>query len=174
MVESRRRSGRLDYHYGPDVLQLAGPLIHGVWSVPSYIQGALRAEGDPVPAAVRGLLLVDTGAAVTCISIDTAQRLRLRPTRLATGYGAGGEHTNPVFFAALAISSHLPSESSLTWQGEVQGVPDLEKHSEELNLEVDGAPASITGLLGRDLLRAVSFQYDGRIGSLHMSFAAEI
>jgi len=118
---------------------------------------------------VAGLLLLDTGAAATCIAIHTAELLDLRPTRLATGYGAGGEHTNPVFFASLTIDPS-GSRKPLVWQGEVQGIPDLEKYAEDLEIEIDGMSAHIVGLLGRDVLRHAKLQYDGIAGSVQIRF----
>lgn len=160
---------QLAYRYGPEVLERAGPLLQATWSIPCYIEDALRESGQAVPKPVTGLLLLDTGAVATCIAVHTAELLGLRPTRLATGYGAGGEHTNPVFFASLTIDS-AGSKRPLVWQGEVQGIPDLEKYAEDLALEIHGMPAHIVGLLGRDLLRFAKLEYDGIVGSLEVRF----
>jgi len=160
---------QLAYRYGPEVLERAGPLLRATWSIPSYIEDALRESGQSVPSPVSGLLLVDTGAVATCIAIHTAELLNLRPTRLATGYGAGGEHTNPVFFASLTIDS-TGSKRPLVWQGEVQGIPDLEKYGEDLGIEINGTSAHIVGLLGRDLLRHARLEYDGIAGTLEIHF----
>ena len=56
------------------------------------------------PQPVVGVVLIDTGASNTCISQRVAERLNLKPLRIADGLGAGGTHRNPVYvFVQLQI-----------------------------------------------------------------------
>jgi len=62
---------------------------------------ALLDHGQQPPPPVVGAILLDTAASGTCISQTAAERLGLKPTRMGVGYGAGGRHENPVYFARL-------------------------------------------------------------------------
>ena len=94
----------LEYSYGAHALQALGPLLLGEWLHPTVTEENLKNQGLPIPKPVGGLLLVDTGATITCISQKAANALRLQPTRLAKGHGAGGEHEDPIYFTRLRIS----------------------------------------------------------------------
>jgi hypothetical protein len=160
------------HSYGPGILAVHGPLILAFWSVPFQIEAALKAAGKPVPPPVRGVLLLDTGATGTCISIAAATKLGLRPIRLANGYGAGGKTSNPVFVARLsiAISNAQGIASELGVQQEVQGIPALDRFFDGRPLHFAGAPVELIGLLGRDILAYSRFQYDGLAGMLRIEF----
>ena len=78
------------------------------------------------------------------------------------------------FSARLRIRLTDDDEQSFEWQGEVQGVPELEKHSEYLDLKKEGRPVYLVGLLGRDVLRQAQFHYDGVAGTLRMKFGQKL
>lgn len=119
---------------------------------------------------VTGAMLVDTGATSTCMSRKAADALGLSPLRMQKGYGAGGAHDNPVYFAALEIP--IPDGSGavsvIGWEQEVQGIPDLEKHAQ--GSAYGGNPVEVIGLLGRDILRFATMSYDGPQGSMKLRF----
>ena len=75
----------LTFHhtYGADILSAFGPLVIAYWHVPTAVEHALRASGRPVPPPAGGALILDTGAARTCISLHVAESLLvLQATRL--------------------------------------------------------------------------------------------
>lgn len=161
---------RFTHTYGPDFLRSVGPLILATWSVPTMLANQLTAEGKVVSAPVLGALLLDTGASGTCISSQAAQMLGLQPTRLQRGFGAGGEHENPVYLAKLEISitDHKTGvQTMFGWEQEVQGIPDLHRHT---TVMVQGAPVQLVGLLGRDILQHCRVEYEGPSGTLTVSF----
>lgn len=158
--------------YGPGILAAHGPLIMAVWSIPQVIEDFLKSNGTPLPAPVKGALLLDTGATGTCISIKAAEALGLKPTRLVDGFGAGGPTKNPIYNARLSISMANPDGTMrvLRWDREVQGIPDLDKHLLGKSLTYAGAQVELTGLLGRDILYFTRFLYDGLAGALKLDF----
>jgi hypothetical protein len=135
---------------------------------------ALLDHDQQPPPPVVGAILLDTAASGTCISQTTAERLGLKPTRMGVGYGAGGRHENPVYFARLEIniSGSRGSSSRISLEREVQGLPDLEKPFEMTGLTREGKPTELIGLMGRDLLRFARFRYDGVDGKLDLRFDA--
>lgn len=162
---------KFEIPYGPDFLRAFGPLLFASWSVPRAVRDALGAAARPVPQEVNGVLLLDTGASGTCISMKAATALGLHPTRLQAGYGAGGLHQNPVFLANLEIRITDPKTlmtSAFGWEQEVQGIPDLEKCVPALQLQ--GHSVEVVGLLGRDILRHSRIHYDGPNGNLRFEF----
>lgn len=135
---------------------------------------ALLDHGQQPPPPVVGAILLDTAASGTCISQTAAERLGLKPTRMGVGYGAGGRHENPVYFARLEIniSGSRGASSRISLEREVQGLPDLEKPFEMTGLTREGKPTELIGLMGRDLLRFARFRYDGVDGKLDLRFDA--
>jgi hypothetical protein len=155
--------------YGHEFLLFYGPLLVASWSVPQAMIDARQQQGLPIPQPAHGSLLLDTGASISCISLKAADALGLTPTRMASGYGAGGPTHNPIFFAKLEISiSNQSATTSFSWEQEVQGVPDLEKQCQ--NLQYLGAPTELVGLLGRDILRHTRVKYDGIQGKTRIEF----
>ena len=129
-----------------------------------------------VPAPVSGVVLLDTGATGTCISIKAADALGLKATRLAAGFGSGGDTLNPVFQARLHISMTNSEGISrvLTWSQEVQGIPKLEEPFIKNPLLYSGGQVELIGLLGRDILATTRFTYDGLVGSLQLDFDLKV
>jgi hypothetical protein len=145
-----------------------GPLFVANWSAPKAILDIRQQQGLPIPAPVSGIILLDTGASITCISLKAADQLGLTPTRMASGYGAGGATHNPVFFAKLGLTITAGNTSTtFSWEQEVQGVPDLEK---QCQVSYQGVPRELIGLLGRDILRHCRVKYDGIMGTVRIEF----
>jgi len=161
----------IDATVGQAFLYRNGPLLIGSWWLPSASRNALASIGRAVPQQVSGVLLLDTGATNTCISLKAAQTLGLTATRIQDGYGAGGLHRNPVFFATLEISIADEKTGKITtigWEQEVQGIPDLELHAQ--GLQYAGESVEVVGLLGRDILRHTRLAYDGIDGRFEITF----
>jgi predicted aspartyl protease len=146
----------------PEQLIVAGPLIAASWSVPAPLATALHGAGRPVPPAVPGMLLIDTGASSTCISESAAARLGLRPIRIAQTLGSGGSHPSNMYEAHLQILIEDPKRgvlSNLDIEFQAVGVPQLEQQLPGLTF--NGQPTELVSLLGRDFLRNTTMTYRG-------------
>jgi len=131
----------------------------------------MRQAGRPVPLAIAGALLLDTGATRTCIGLQTATELGLQPTRIQEGYGAAGKHSNLVFLARLEIKIVDPEtnqEQGFAWEQEVEAIPEL--HNFAAPLTWQGKTMTLSGLLGRDILRHARIHYDGPAGRIRFEF----
>lgn len=87
----RPRSSRFAHIFGPELLRAFGPFFFATWWVPAALAQSLSLAGKPIPPAVTGVIVIDTGADGTCISSEVAERLGLIPKRMQPGFGAGGE-----------------------------------------------------------------------------------
>lgn len=159
------------HRYGTGFLAGFGPLIHATLTVAGAVEAALQARGKLPPAPVHGVLLIDTGATVTAISLRAAAALGLMPTRTSKGYGSGGVTDHPVFFACLkvAISDGI-RETELNFEQELLGIPDLEKPAAAAGIKVGGKQVEMIGLLGRDILKITRMEYDGVLGDVKIRF----
>lgn len=170
----RRLANRFTHRYGPDVLAAHGPLVLAAWHAPEPLQDALAREGKRVPEPVEGALLLDTGATATCISEHAAERLSLPTVGLRRTHGAGGTSSNPVVLATLMISiADRETSRTLAFTGPAVVVPGLERSSHDWGLAIRGESVSLIGLLGRDILRHTTFQYNGKEGKLTLTFDRE-
>lgn len=155
----------VDYQ-DPQQLRILGPLIVAVWEIPLALSQALIAVGQPIPQPIVGHMLIDTGASATCMSMDVAAELGLKPVGLVNGYGASGSHKNQVYHALLKIrivDQSRPDKGHLEIASEqrVQGIPELHRSMDSLKPTTNGKPIRLVGLLGRDFLRHTRFHYDG-------------
>jgi hypothetical protein len=160
------------HNYGPGVLYAHGPLIMASWTVPTVVEEFLRSHGLDIPLPVTGAMLLDTGATNTAMSIKAADTLGLKATRMAAGFGSGGDTLNPMFNARLHITMANTDGKArvLYWEREVQGIPKLEEHFRSNPLSYAGVQVELIGLLGRDILATTRFVYDGLAGSLKLDF----
>ena len=157
----------------PAVLRLTGPVVKAVVSLPEAERTARASLGRAIPDPVGGLILIDTGANVTCISRLVAEKLELKPLRIEQGWGAGGKHQNPVYFVRLEVSFVEPKTGlgqTFSWEREAQGIPNLENASKQLNLVLEGHRMDYIALMGRDLLALADFEYHGSAGMFKINF----
>ncbi len=157
--------------YGPHILATCGPQLFCTWGIPEASAAAMRQAGRTVPPNVPGALLLDTGATRTCIALQTAKTLGLQPTRIQEGYGAAGKHSNLVFLARLEIKIVDPKTNQIqgfAWEQEVEGIPEL--HNFAAPLTWQGQTMTVSGLLGRDILRHARIHYDGPAGRMRFEF----
>ena len=169
--EQRRSSSKFTSLYGSRVLEKYGPHLFCRWGVPEAVSAAMQQVGRPVPPDIDGALLLDTGAARTCIGLQTANELGLQPTRIQEGYGAAGKHRNLVFLARLEIKIVDPEtsqEQGFAWEQEVEAIPEL--HNFAAPLPWQGKTMMLSGLLGRDILRHARIHYDGPAGRIRFEF----
>lgn len=91
---------------------------------------------------------------------------------MAAGLGSGGDTLNPMFNAKLSITMASPDGKTrvLYWEREAQGIPKLEEHFRDNPLSYAGVQVELIGLLGRDVLAATRFVYDGVAGFLKLDF----
>lgn len=168
---ARGIANKFTLRFGPTVLSELGPLIPAYWRVSLEHENLLAASGQTVPGPISGHILLDTGAHSTCISRAVATGLGLKAVQKMRGFGAGGEHVNDVVFARLGILIQDDRRNLLTnisWNVRAQAIPEMEKH---LNGSlINGQPISLIGLLGRDILTYASFIYNGKTGTLEMTF----
>lgn len=82
-------------------------------------------------------------------------------------------HRNPVYRVTMSVymvDRKNRHNRKITWEGEAQGVPELEKHSEAIGLKFGGERTDYIGLLGRDVLRYTTLTYDGTRGGWAIKF----
>lgn len=158
--------------FGPDLLQLMGPMVRASWTVPHALAARLTAEGKAVPALVDGFMLVDTGAQNTCIASRSADDLGLRPIDVIVNHGAHGPQESPVFRAHfhLAITDEKAGTSlRVSREMLVAGIPGLQETFARLGVkDALGNPVKVIGLIGRDFLRHARMVYDGPTGHLEL------
>jgi hypothetical protein len=156
---------------GGSAFNAVGPLVGATWSVPTPMADYLEEHDEPVAEPVTGFLILDTGAQATCISLEAASQLQLRPTSIRQVFGSGGVQSSPTFRVGVEIAAdRLADGSALRFEATVQGLAGLEGKARELQLEVGGEPARLIGLLGRSLLRHTAFCFDGEKGLYDFHF----
>ena len=104
-----------------------------------------------VPAPISGLLLIDTGAASTCVDAAAAERGGLAV--VDTGLMSSATHENhevPVFAAKIDIPGFVAINATRCMGA---------------NLASQG----IVALLGRDILRSTVLIYNGPAGTISIS-----
>ena len=159
------------HQYGVDFLAGFGPLVGASFSVAGAIEAALIDQGKLPPAPVHGVLLVDTGATVTSISVRAATALGLIPTRTSKSYGSGGLVDNPIFFARLSlVITDGARQTELIFEQELLGITDLEKPAAAAGITMGGRQVEMIGLLGRDILKITRMEYDGVAGDVKIRF----
>lgn len=159
----------IEYSFGADFLQGAGPVMLASWWLPEALRMQLRAEGKNVPDPVSGLLLVDTGASGSCIDDQVARDLGLLPVRIGRSHGVHGEADVNVYNALLHIAiSDGSAQKEYFREGETMGVVGISDSYPEVDFH--GEKRRLVGLLGRDVLRNTKFNYDGVNGKLRMVF----
>ena len=135
-----------------------GPTVRVSISNPPYIAQHLREQGEPVPSAITGRAIIDTGADQSCIAASLARLLRLRPIdtkRILTP--AGSPLEAQVYWALVEFPG-----ASLEPRG--LGVLGASLADERIL----GEP--IVMLVGRDLLKQAHLTYDGPRGVFTLRF----
>lgn len=130
-------------------IEIHGPRIGILLSVPQAQANAIQAAGGAVPQPVAGLALLDTGANNTAIDDGVAQSLGLRAissVQVNTPSGAAVQ-------AQYLVETNLGAGQGL-WRmtGSIL------------------APQGLVALIGTDILSSCVFVYDGVNGSFTLSF----
>jgi predicted aspartyl protease len=77
LLQAKRPDGKI-VNLAPQLaLQVRGPVVQVSVTVEQTVAKNLIAKGVPIPMPIAGLGLIDTGASVTCIDEEAAQKLKL-------------------------------------------------------------------------------------------------
>jgi hypothetical protein len=160
-------------YHDRDGLAILGPMLQAMCAVPPALADLLQAAGRPVPSPVLGLMLIDTGAAQTCIAMDVARELGLKAVDLRRTGGVHGVSTNEVFEVYVALRL-VDSQGVHTTMRSVQpmiGVPNLRDQIRPEIFQTSTAehPKRLIGLLGRDFLRHTTMVYRGSKGIVEIA-----
>lgn len=123
-----------------------GPVIPVQIGIPTAMAKQLEAEGQTVPPPEEIPALVDTGASITAINIETAQRLGLQVTGSMRIGGATGSADQPVYAAMVKIPDPFIEFDPIQLPG----------------AQLGGTPFQM--LIGRNILCSLMLSYDGRRG----------
>jgi predicted aspartyl protease len=123
-----------------------GPVLPVQIGIPTAMAKQLEAEGQTVPPPEEIPALVDTGASITAINIETAQRLGLQVTGSMRIGGATGSADQPVYAARVKIPDPFIEFDPIQLPG----------------AQLSGTPFQM--LIGRNILCSMMLSYDGRKG----------
>jgi len=134
----------------PALLTLAGAVLPIEIHVPPVIAQVLVDRGDPVPAPITGLAIIDTGATLTCVHEPVLQQLGLNPTGIVHSGTASGPVQQSQYPARL-----ISPDQGWTFDVTATGV----------NLTGQQVPTSppqpLIALIGRDLLQNCVLIWNG-------------
>ena len=135
----------------PAALVQSGPLLPATLTILDSERQMLALRGEPVPTAINGFALIDTGADKTCVDRATADRAGLPVVGKATMHSAShADHEVPVYNGKLSIP----------------GIDDIElEYAMGANLESQ----NLIALIGRDFLQAAVLVYNGTAGTVSLS-----
>lgn len=152
----------MEFPFDPGSLLIFGPNITtGVGITPAYAD-ALKAAGQPVPPPVKCRLLIDTGADVSVLRHDIAQKAGLKligsNTPLA---GVGVDTTGCTYMGRILFG--------VPWKAApgAQHVIYVDTRIMSGNLS---NPERLDGLIGRDVLNHFEMRYNGRTGLVTMRY----
>ena len=119
---------------------------------------AMLAANQPLPAAIQGTFLLDTGASCTCVDEAFIQQLGLQPTGVAPiktpSTGAGLHHCNQYDISMVIAGS--TGQAFI-----VEALPVIGTH-----LRSQG----IDGLIGRDVLDKCTLIYNGTANMFTLAY----
>ena len=156
-------------------MTIAGPIVRAQWGVPTVQGNLLKALGKSVPNPVAGHMLIDTGAAKTCIAEDVAIELGLKPIGKARTFGAHGQGEANKYVAHFSFSIKNKSSNLLIEREMITAaIPQLnEAYSVFSVRDGEDDPVRLIGLLGRDFLQHTKLVYDGIRGSYSIAMSLE-
>ena len=143
-----------DKNPSPIGLVIAGPRLSVSINLPKIILDNRQSKNEPIPDAINGEALIDTGASHTCIDDSTASQLGLKIIDTVSLQTPSG------------TSTHNRYMISVNFVGANNNLPNIPK------LSVIGADLKNQGilvLLGRDLLRSCVLVYNGAMGHFSIS-----
>lgn len=157
----KKETIKFEFDFTREQLQWGGPSIITSIHVPDSHAQALRDAGQPVPEPVRCRFLIDTGAQVTLVRHEIAERAGLKLiSSNATIQGIGVDTTGRVYMGRIQFS--VPSRK----------VPEA-VHNVYVDTQVMSGSLEnkqLDGLIGRDVLRYFDLQYNGETGKVTMKY----
>lgn len=127
-------------------LRQDGALVNIVISVPAAYAKQLTDSGQPVPPPQTIKAMIDTGASISTVSDNVATSAGLQQVGSVPLGGVGGTSTRPIYSASFGLPDYKVQVDPI----EIAGV----------SLPVGGFDA----LVGRDILKALEFDYTGPHG----------
>ncbi len=123
-----------------------GPTVQIAVHLHEHLAKQLKAQGKPVPDAVTGNAIIDTGATVTTIDTRAATALALRQSGRVEAFGIGGKSTGFTVACCVDIKGLRVNIARAHCH-------DLAKYQKDL-----------VALIGRDILQHMELHYDGPNG----------
>ncbi len=141
----------------PVGLAALGAVLQVEVNLPQPLMDLLAQQGKTIPSPAIGQAIIDTGASMTCVDENIMTSLGINPVGLVSLGTAAGQVQRPLFPARVFFP-------------EPKLVVDLSRV-----VAVDLTGQNIQGqkmiaLVGRDILRACQFIYDGSGGFFTLSF----
>jgi hypothetical protein len=136
----------------PDLLERGGLLLTAELHVTDSLAQVLLAQNAPVPTAISGLALVDTGASICAVDESAAIRLGLQPVGQSRVSGVGGTQMRNVYVGKIMFPGTPIPPQQWTLSG-------AELKDQNLLL-----------LIGRDILRHCVLIYNGPQGCYTLAF----
>jgi hypothetical protein len=127
----------------PNGLMLVGAVLPIEIHVPPQIAQVLADRGDPIPAPVSGLALIDTGATLTCVHEPVLQQLGLNPIGIVQSGTASGPVQQSQYPARLVS----PDQG---WTSDINAVTGVNLSGQQIPLD---PPQDLIALIGRNLLQ---------------------
>jgi hypothetical protein len=121
--------------------------------VPPAVETALTTAGQPVPPSASGLVLVDTGATMTCVHEPILMDLGLNPVSTVTSGTAAGPTQQSVYMARITFPI-------LGWTVDLP-VAGVDLSSQQI---ATAPPQPLIALLGRNLLQNCVLVWNGPAG----------
>jgi hypothetical protein len=141
-------------------LAAAGALFSVEIQLHPSIAQALTQQGQAVPGGVPGMAMIDTGASGTCVHEPILRQLGINPVAVVQGLTAAGAVQQSVYPARLVFLT-------TGWLLDVPNVVGVDLSGQVAQI-VPQQP--IVALLGRDLLSAWTFSWNGPGGFWTVAF----
>jgi predicted aspartyl protease len=131
-------------------LQQRGPVVQVLVTIEQNAGKALASQGKPVPIPEPGIALIDTGASNSCIDEKVAQKLGLPVIDQGSMLSASHEkvpcNIYPALIATPIMNFNIPRAMGASL-----------------------APHGLIAIIGRDVLQACVFFYNGLSGEFTLS-----
>ena len=143
-----------------------GGLVRVTIDNPSYVKADPNLAGDlgiGVPRAIEGWAILDTGASISCVTVNTAEALALLTVDAVSFTGVRAGHT-----PASEEREHTRLRYGLLRIGGV--ARDFLIRMAEIRELGEHSDLPIVGLLGRDVLSNAELGWDGLSGAFDLNF----
>jgi len=134
----------------PDVLRRNGAIFPIEISLPQTLVDYLTKQGMPIPAAVSGYALIDSGASISAADSSVVSSLKISPIGITTVLTPAGPAQKNLFPARFKFSRLVIDISPV--------------------IGADLKPQGIIALIGRDILSRFLMIYHGLGGRITLSF----